>query len=276
MHRIDGPGATVDNKFTEGDPVGGVQATVVTDDWLNDIQENIMAVLSAAGVTPTKGRSNDLLDSIRGRLIGVRTFGAAGTFTYTPTPGTNKVVVEVQAAGGAGGGAPATGGGVAALGSPGGAGSYAKSLLTSGFSGVTITVGAGGTGVSGAAGNNGGPSSFGALISCPGGRGGSVGGPSSGPFDTNSLNSSAPSGGNIVSNIGAAGVNLLCLGANNIIASNPGASLFGSGSNMIPGTAGVASVSPGSGGGGTANTPSLAAKTGGAGAPGIVIIWEYA
>ncbi|UVL42555.1 hypothetical protein LOY55_10835 [Pseudomonas sp. B21-040] len=66
MHRIDGPGATVDNKFTDGDPVAGIQATMVTDDWANDVQENIMAVLLAAGVSPTKGRAADLLDSIRG------------------------------------------------------------------------------------------------------------------------------------------------------------------------------------------------------------------
>jgi len=65
MHRIDGPGATVDNKFTDGDPVGGIQATLVTDDWLNDVQENIMAVLVAAAVSPTKGRSADLVDAIR-------------------------------------------------------------------------------------------------------------------------------------------------------------------------------------------------------------------
>lgn len=66
MHRIDGPGATVDNKFTDGDPLGGIQATLVTDDWLNDVQENIMAVLAAAGVSPTKARAADLVDAIVG------------------------------------------------------------------------------------------------------------------------------------------------------------------------------------------------------------------
>jgi hypothetical protein len=65
MHRIDGPGATVDHLFTDGDPVSGTQATMVTDDWLNDLQENVISVLIAAGVTPVKGRSSDLLDSLR-------------------------------------------------------------------------------------------------------------------------------------------------------------------------------------------------------------------
>lgn len=65
MHRIDGPGATVNHLFTDGDPVSGTQATIVTDDWLNDLQENVISVLIAAGVTPVKGRSSDLLDSLR-------------------------------------------------------------------------------------------------------------------------------------------------------------------------------------------------------------------
>ena len=66
MHRIDGPGATVDNnRFTEGDPVGGVQATLVTDDWLNAVQEELMSILAAAGVAPVKGASNQVLSSLR-------------------------------------------------------------------------------------------------------------------------------------------------------------------------------------------------------------------
>lgn len=71
MHRIDGPGATVDNRFTEGDPVGGVQATVVSDDWLNDVQEEVMSVLTAAGIAPVKGTQDQLLKAIRGVSGGV-------------------------------------------------------------------------------------------------------------------------------------------------------------------------------------------------------------
>lgn len=66
MHRIDGPGATVDNKFTEGDPVGGTQATVVTDDWLNDVQEELITILTTAGITPAKGTQNQILSVLRG------------------------------------------------------------------------------------------------------------------------------------------------------------------------------------------------------------------
>ena len=72
MHRIDGPGATVDNHFTEGDPVGGVQATIVTDDWLNAVQEEIVAVITDPLVTPAiplnKAANNQLITAIK-RLI---------------------------------------------------------------------------------------------------------------------------------------------------------------------------------------------------------------
>lgn len=99
MHRIDGPGATVDNKFTDGDPVGGVPATVVTDDWLNDVQENVMAVLGAAPVTPTKGRADDLLDAIR-KIISAQAghgqcrlkFVSATSLRLDPFGGRNLVI----------------------------------------------------------------------------------------------------------------------------------------------------------------------------------------
>lgn len=70
MHRIDGAGATVDNKFTEGDPVGGIQATVVTDNWLNDVQEELISVLVAGGVAPVKGTQNQVLQAIRSLSAG--------------------------------------------------------------------------------------------------------------------------------------------------------------------------------------------------------------
>lgn len=65
MHRIDGPGATVDNRFTEGDPVGAVPATEVTDDWLNDVQEELISILAAASITPVKGTQNQVLAAIQ-------------------------------------------------------------------------------------------------------------------------------------------------------------------------------------------------------------------
>lgn len=68
MHRIDGPGATVDNKFTEGDPVSAVPATVVSDDWLNAVQEEIVAVILSAGLTLSKANNAQLLAAITQKI----------------------------------------------------------------------------------------------------------------------------------------------------------------------------------------------------------------
>ncbi|UVK81250.1 hypothetical protein LOY46_16920 [Pseudomonas sichuanensis] len=69
MHRIDGPGATVDHKFTEGDPAAGVPATTVTDDFLNDVQENICKVIDDASIALVKGDAGQLKAAI-GVMIG--------------------------------------------------------------------------------------------------------------------------------------------------------------------------------------------------------------
>jgi hypothetical protein len=66
MHRIDHSTA-VAGLFTEGSP-GVTPATVVTDDWLNDVQENIMEVIEYVGITETKGEGSDLLNAILGIL----------------------------------------------------------------------------------------------------------------------------------------------------------------------------------------------------------------
>lgn len=86
MHRIDTPSATSNNLFTDGSPTGGVPATVVDSSWLNDLQENIVAVITAAGVPLTKGRSSDLLDAIRG-LAGEGLFnGGSAASDYLMIP----------------------------------------------------------------------------------------------------------------------------------------------------------------------------------------------
>lgn len=84
MHRIDGTTAdttTVPGKslFTEGNPSLGVPATVVSDDWLNDVQENIMRVITNAATGSTKGSDADLYNAIAA-LIGA---GSAAQGNYS-------------------------------------------------------------------------------------------------------------------------------------------------------------------------------------------------
>ncbi|NML43507.1 hypothetical protein HHL11_07090 [Ramlibacter sp. G-1-2-2] len=75
MFRIDDPtaqaslptpeAAGTQGYFTEGNPGSGVSATLVRASFLNMLQEEIMSVLSAAGITPSKSTYNQLLTAIR-------------------------------------------------------------------------------------------------------------------------------------------------------------------------------------------------------------------
>lgn len=213
----------------------------------------------------------NLKTAVGGRLIGTQVFSASGT--YTPTPGTKFVVVEVQGGGGGGGGVSATGPTSTAVSGSGGSGSYAKARVNSGFSGVAVTVGAKGAGgVAGVnSGGNGGTSSFGALVSAPGGIGGQSLVAGTPPMSRGgSAYATPPSGGNIESRTGVAGGG--CMVVTGPVGSySPGAnSRFGEG-----GSVGLAAGGPGAGGGGAVNLFSAAAIAGGDGGAGLVIVWEY-
>lgn len=215
--------------------------------------------------------------AIIGGLLNVRTF--TSTSVYTPTPGTRAVLVKVQAGGGAGGGAASTTTGFWALGGGGGAGGYSESYITSGFSGVTVTVGAGGTPASGANGGAGGSSSFGALLSATGGAGGLVGTSinSAGVLTAGGAGGSGSSG-NIVNSNGAQGGPSNGHDTANWLTGVGGFSQFGAGgvSLAAPGSGnGSPASSKGAGGSGGASFGGGGAQSGGAGAAGVVIVWEF-
>jgi len=282
MHRIDGPTAAPGGLFTEGDPVGGVPATIVSDDWMNDVQENIIAVLTAAGIAPVKGTYTQLLDALLGRLVGPpQIFTASGTFT--PTAGAKIFIVEVQGGGGGGAGCPATAAAQVSAGGGGASGSYGKGRFTIADIGASkaVTIGAGGAGgVGGADGSPGGATSFGALMSADGGLGGftiaaaasgsafiAYGGPPGNPATGGSIiNTCGITGGFGYNALGARGGN----GAGSPMANGGG----GAKSSLISDAVGYAATSPGAGGGAPVNGASTAAKNGGAGLAGKVIVWE--
>lgn len=64
MHRIDGAGATVDDKFTKGDPQQAIPATEVTPEWLNAVQEELAGVV-AVGEALDKADNGQLLRALR-------------------------------------------------------------------------------------------------------------------------------------------------------------------------------------------------------------------
>lgn len=65
MHRIDTPGATPDNRFTEGDPTIPTAATEVSAEWLNAVQEEVAAVIAGAGIALDKADNGQLLEAIK-------------------------------------------------------------------------------------------------------------------------------------------------------------------------------------------------------------------
>ena len=65
MHRIDTTTATVANTFTRGNPQTATPATVVSDDWLNAVQEEIVTVITGAGIALNKPDNAQLLAAIR-------------------------------------------------------------------------------------------------------------------------------------------------------------------------------------------------------------------
>jgi hypothetical protein len=210
-------------------------------------------------------------------LLGVQVFASSGT--YTPTPGTAQIIVEVQGGGGSGGGSGATSSSQGAGAGGGAAGAYAKSRLTSGFSGASVVVGAGGAAPAAGAndGNPGGASTFGTTITAPGGPGGHSGIAYTPPAVAGG--STAPTiaiGGNIVNATGEQGHFGFVLGSTVVIGGTGGTSYFGGGGVGGGAGAGAAATSAGAGGGGASAIRSSAAAVGGAGANGLVIIYEYA
>src|ERR1700733_11610103 len=110
--------------------------------------------VGATSVTTT-GTQLNLLNTLTAApfdIITIQTFTTTGT--YTPSAGMKYALIEVVGGGAAAGGnqAVTTGG---STGSGGGSGGYSRGIFTAATIGASqaVTIGAGGTGVSGANGN---------------------------------------------------------------------------------------------------------------------------
>lgn len=246
---------------------------------------------TARGVVLEDGAGNKLgvsgsplFISAPGRLIGRQTFCASGcTATggvYTPTANTGSIVATCVGGGGASGGSALTGAGAISAGSGGAGGGLASKRITSAFSGITVTIGAGGTaGAAGAAGNNGGNTTFGALLTANGGNGGAAG--ASGTTGVTVSPTGGTASGGDINITGSRGGLATYLSAVTTLPGRGGDAPFGLGlggpSIGTTGTqAGIAGSGFGSGAGGASNGASQGtASTGAAGQPGICIVDEY-
>lgn len=201
--------------------------------------------------------------------------------TWTRPVGLKFVVVEVQGGGGAGGGAPSTSASQSSAGAGGQGGAYARTVwsVTQVQAVEQVTVGAGGSPVSGGTGGSGGTSSFGfggTLVSAAGGVGGTALVASSdfgwthGADSTQAITGDVEIGGGGSGPVGRGGIQSCngSAGGNSVLG-------HGGGGRGGPAAAGFAGKGYGGGGGGAANVLSSTAKAGGAGAPGIVLVTEY-
>ncbi|MCS2162952.1 carbohydrate kinase [Scandinavium sp. H11S7] len=323
MHRIDTPTAQKDkfgagkNGFTRGNPQTGTPATDLDDDYFDMLQEELAGVVEATGASLDKAKHNQLLTALKGlllsrvhpfadikadgaaaiaealanlglgdgsgRLVGIKRITTSGT--YTPTPGTNAVLVHAVGGGGGGGGCAANAAGNASVGQGGGAGAYGESRYTTGFSGVSVVIGsAGSAGAAGPSGvgGSGGDTSFGTLLVCQGGPGGKPGASLTPPSlgESATPNTSTVTGANIVSFSGESGASGFIFSSNNntgMVSGCGGSGRFGSGGSgsSVIGTVNAAS-GYGAGGGGAISSSAGSAQPGAAGSQGLVVILEYA
>jgi hypothetical protein len=155
---------------TNGDPAAGQESSIFGADEFNPIQEELLSIILAAGLTPNRNDWSQVLAALRAMFAPRSTYFAASG-TYTVPAGVTRIRVRLWGAGGGGGGT--YGGNSAASG--GGAGGYAEGIfdVTPGQS-FNATVGSGGASGDTNAGNggSGGASGFGALLSAGGGVGG--------------------------------------------------------------------------------------------------------
>lgn len=215
-----------------------------------------------------------------GALVNVQLITATGT--YTPSVGATNGFAWVQGDGGAGGGTGATTANGVCAGGGASAGTFAIVRLPA-LAAQAVTIGPGGVGVSGATGNPGTGTSFGALCTCPGGLAGAgdaaIHGGTAGGGDVAGAPGGAPGipsgSGNIIfaqrGSPGIAGLALL-----NPLSGRGGDSFMGTGGVGGTGGGGSAGANYGGGGAGSARTGSQAASAGFNGAQGAVLVFEYA
>lgn len=93
MHRIDGPG-NVNGQFTEGDPAQGIEATVVTSDWANAVQEEIAAVIEQFSGALVKTNNGQLVAALLAKFA---TAVALNTLSQTVTGLSQTLVSHTNA-----------------------------------------------------------------------------------------------------------------------------------------------------------------------------------
>lgn len=274
--------------FSNGNPGTGQPATILDADFCNIIQEELLNILAAAGITPSKTDRGQVLAALRAQFSASgttqfflpRVAGFALTSSWTVPAGVTQIRVRLVGGGGAGGSSQATGSGQASVAPGGNAGCYGEGIFFGIIPGsiIPITIGAGGVpGAVGAAGGNGGTSSFGTLLSAPGGHGGPTCPASTAPFVFAPVAPSfvATGGGYILTRETAGSPGIAGPGGGNSLGGNGAPGPWGGAGPGFGGSSAANSAQGyGSAGGGAFSNQSSAGLQGGYGSSGCCIV-EY-
>ena len=233
---------------------------------------------------------------VSGRLLKRTVITNKATTSITLDSRTKTLYVECIGAGGGGAGAPSSGTTAQASGgSPGGAGGYANALITSNVNSGgahTTQVGTGGNGAT--AGNTDGTAgtasffkdSTNTIVCNANGGTAGLGQITAGTVAAHTIGGNTGAGtiGDIVvPGVGMQHGTVERFGGVNILYRGPAPPVYGSGFNIGSIRAGGggsnggggSTLGPGYGGGGGLDT-NVTARTGGAGADGMVVVWEFA
>ncbi|GDJ35202.1 phage tail protein [Escherichia coli] len=222
-----------------------------------------------------------------GRLLNTNIFKSSGK--YIPTPGTKKIRVIASGGGGGGGGVPETTENQQATAGAGLSGAFIEAFfeVDNDFE-VNVIIGAAGKG--GGAGRNsgseGGTTYFGSMITAPGGTGGGAGGASANTSYIQGISwgASPTSSGTVLRafRCSAKTPGAMVISVKAVAGGTGGDTPLGSGgiggasSSSFSGRGGGKAEGFGAGGGGACAPAGSEAQSGGDGAPGIVIVEEYA
>lgn len=267
--------AQINKALRQGTVMASVLAQYISDSAGVDVLDN------GNTAVPLANLKAGLLRQATGRLNGSPVV-IASSGTYTPRAGTNAVLVYILGGGGGGGGTTAVDSSSASAGGGGGGGGLAAGYFSNGFSGISVTIGAGGAGNLGAAGSSGGATSFGSLLAVSGGLAGAAGGAQSSSYFYSGGQGGVLTSGTVLyskkgspGNIGQVFNNLTALGGYGGGSdygqggANPGATVA---NQYAYGNPGVGNGSGGSGGVAANGSP---VTKGGNGTSGLVIIWEF-
>lgn len=116
--------------FTGGSPAEGLPATIMTADWANGIQEELMSFLTAANLTAAKGENNQVLTAAR-MLLGLPTVivQTQTTGNFTVPAGVYRVRLRIRGGGGGGGAGGSNSSSAISGGGGGAAGAYLNLIL---------------------------------------------------------------------------------------------------------------------------------------------------